>query len=97
MEPNWQNTPTHNSSKDISEDKGSNDYPENDVESTEEWSGNFCYVLIHCQPVIQGEQLEECDKGCPNRPEIEPSTHYKTTWKINSVNHNNKRPRWTDS
>ena len=50
---------THYPYKEVSEDKGADPYPEENVESGKDRTSNAAELDLDVQPLIEGEQLEE--------------------------------------
>lgn len=54
---------THNTNKEVSEDKGANPDPEEDVGAGEGSVGNLDQITVDLVPLVQCEELEEGDHG----------------------------------
>ena len=65
MPVNANNTHTHNSNENVVEDKRPQKNPNDNVTDGEHRIPSACHVLVHIQPMIQSEQLEQSDQCVP--------------------------------
>ena len=54
---------THDSNKEVPEDKGPNPNPEQDIGTGEEFARDLDEVIVYLVPLIEGEQLEESNQS----------------------------------
>ena len=58
---------THDASKNISEDKSSNAYPQKDINLRNNWIDGFHHICLDFVPMIQSEELKQSYKGILQR------------------------------